>query len=709
MGLFDFFKGKKEKKGKNLPPAFQQAIEVLFPNGTEDHTRQLNELCDYFGSKYEKEYIDNNLIFILSGHLITGIIRTKEKAVASVLNRVNNKMVSADVEYLYDFAIQNHPKLSLLTTIETISATLSEDGGDEDIISGGYGLFGYSPTNPIPTNGVIGIYDYLSRLYDVNNAKVTYTRIGTITNEISRHPIDEFQISSAKGVDTLYFSCYQKKTSRLSPRGYILLDENGQTLPTANDDNFSVKEENHKNPVLPLLGLASYACTSSEELVDKDCVFKEAEKYNKKAIVLANKGEFEGFFEEGALEILDKAILLQSLNAVNNKFTVLFTMEKYNEGYKYLESIVDTPHVSLRGLYNLAVLYYNADYYTDYDVNKDIVKAYTLLLKAADLPNDDREENREYTRKKVVELISQLEEEDASLLQKKGDIMSGLHGKDELKSPAQTDIYGEKLINKLSIIYSCIKSAAENVLKSMDNLPEPSERGKLEVEIVMAAILSRYVDRTIILQSLFSGNPKFYSIDMTDVLSSIDSYRGSYENHVLSVKTVQRVPLMEFYRTHGKLQLWDNKYPVFVKEGSEPLICRFAFFDEEKPTTEFVAKNKNNIFVDYTEDGEYLFRLKKDIDYLIDVFLKMFTWNIYFSEGASRHIGYVEDIENDLKAIKRRKTKVIVASDISELCNLTESDFEESSNIIPDMRYAFNEGSKTLMAQVVDNGIIESK
>ena len=34
---------------------------------------------------------------------------------------------------------------------------------------------------------------------------------------------------------------------------------------------------------------------------------------------------------------------------------------------------------------------------------------------------------------------------------------------------------------------------------------------------------------------------------------------------------------------------------------------------------------------------------------------------------------------------------------------------EESSNIIPDMRYAFNEGSKTLMAQVVDNGIIESK
>ena len=102
---------------------------------------------------------------------------------------------------------------------------------------------------------------------------------------------------------------------------------------------------------------------------------------------------------------------MQSLNAVNNKFTVLITAERYHEGYKYLESIIDTPNMTVRGLYNLAILYYRADFYPEYKVNKDVAKAYTLLLKAAKLPSDEREVGREDTIIKVAELISQLEQE----------------------------------------------------------------------------------------------------------------------------------------------------------------------------------------------------------------------------------------------------------------------------------------------------------
>ena len=79
MGLFDLFR-KKQKHDTNLPPSLQKAIAILFPNGNDDRLRQLKELGEHYGSKYELDYINNNLIFILSGYLITGNIMTKEKA-----------------------------------------------------------------------------------------------------------------------------------------------------------------------------------------------------------------------------------------------------------------------------------------------------------------------------------------------------------------------------------------------------------------------------------------------------------------------------------------------------------------------------------------------------------------------------------------------------------------------------------------------------
>lgn len=409
MSIFDFFRKKKETNPyKNMPPAFQKAFIILFPNGVTDHDRQLNELFKYYKGKYEKQDLDNNLIFVLTGYLITGNTTSRDDAINQVLNRPNNKMTNSEVEYLCDYALKNHPKLSQLLLAEAIMDKLSDDGCDTDTIPGGIGLFGLSAKNPIPTKGVVGIYDYLAHLYDSNGNPIQYERTGTVEIEISSHSIDMYKIISSKGEEILYFSAYHKRTSRLAPSGFILVDNNNVIVSTSNNREYPYGYKlNSITKLLPkLYGLNIYTCFSDKELEGKNERFVTAERINRQAIPLSNDGKYTE-----ALMNFEKAISLGSLNAVNNKFGLLHTIEKYQEGIKHLESIIDTPLVTMQSLYNLAVLYYNGDNDTYYNLKKDNNKAYSLLLKAFSLPVDAREEYRERVRERVNSLITQLEKE----------------------------------------------------------------------------------------------------------------------------------------------------------------------------------------------------------------------------------------------------------------------------------------------------------
>ena len=46
-------------------------------------------------------------------------------------------------------------------------------------IQGGYGSFGFEPTNPIPVRGVFGETNYLARLRTKEGIKVEYRRLGS--------------------------------------------------------------------------------------------------------------------------------------------------------------------------------------------------------------------------------------------------------------------------------------------------------------------------------------------------------------------------------------------------------------------------------------------------------------------------------------------------------------------------------------------------
>lgn len=721
MRLFDFFKKKETNPSNNLTQPIQKAFEIIFPNGVADHEKQVNELFSHFGGKYEFQEVDSNLVYVLTGYLITGNTQSRENAISQVLNRPNNRMSKNDVEYLYNFAIKNHPKLSQLLIAESMIDSLSADGCDTDTIPGGSGYYGLSPKNPIPTKGVIGIYDYLARLYDEEIKQVTYERTGAIINEVSAHPIDVFQITSSKGVENLYFSGYHKRTSELSPIGYILVDSNNTIISSGNNRDFPLGYKlTPTTKTLPkLFGLGIFTCFSDKELVGMDEYFSEAERINRQAIYISNNGNFEE-----ALEKLEYAISKGSLNAVNNKFTVLHTCAKYDEAVKFLESIVDTTSETAQGLYNLAVLYHNADYDTNYHVDRDIVKVYRLLIKAANLPKDKREEYRTQIQDKANALIIVLENADVSLRSLKDMTISTIKSKQVEKTIPQihdfkiqsatptTDIYGGKLMERLPDIYSCIHAAAEEMANQMVAMPKLGKNGMSELEIIFAGILSHNINQHIVIQALLHGNPKFFDIEASNLGGAMESYKSSYESQILCTHIKKRIPLMEFARSHGKLKLKDIdrpdksgnlKAPIFVLSESEIITCRFYFFDKEEQTADYIVANKNDIYIDITQEGEYLFKLRRDINWWYDEFMKYIAYYIYVSPLNYHYYLHGDDIEDAIKDIKRGKTNVLVGTDITQV---KASDFEENSNILSSISYALNEGIRTLDVLASSTGLI---
>lgn len=697
MGLFDFLKKKqKDKRLQKMPASMREAFKVLFPNGMDDHDRQIHELQSHFNNTIPSDVIESTLIFILTGYLITGSIRSKESAIAKVLKRSNSTLSISDAKFIHNYAIRNHPKLSGLQAVWEIETKMGKDGCYTDTIPEGSGFFGFSVNNPIPTKGVTGIYDYLSRLYDEDFNNVEYCRQGLTNSAFVSHPIDIFQVRSSKGVEILYFSAYHKRTSQLSPSGYILVDENkviissgGCKCSLGSRITYQLKE------LQRFVGVLSLSFISDEDLIDKPYSFKEAETINRKAILLSNKGNIEK-----ALIELDKAISLGSLNAVNNKFAVLYTSERYSESLEFLEGLVDTTMVTKAAIYNLAVIYYNGDNDTHFNVTRNIIHSYKLLCKALLLKDIPCDCLIKVANSSIKKLQLELETEDNSLLNLKESIMFATTIAFQKSTPI-TDMYGDHLQDRLSDLYSIISSASKKMTNQMINLPSISQEGKLETEIIMAGILSSSVDKKIILQALLANNPSYSSLYQTNILNAMARYVHDYEFLFLNHR---RIPLLEFQKNHGRLKLMqltepdkggELKAPIFVDDKGNITRCRFAFFKNYETTPEFIIKNKSSILVEETLDNEYLFRLKYDLDRCYDDYMKLIAFNIYCSPLNYRNVLSSFDIEKGLASITRKATNVIVSYNIN---NISKSDFEKNSNICPDISYSFEQGVQTLFA-----------
>jgi hypothetical protein len=113
----------------------------------------------------------------------------------------------------------------LLKAMIQFQVESSKDGVETDDIPKGYGPFGLCKTNPVPTRGLTGSIEYLSRLRTKDGHAIESSRTGsTSAEDVISGMIDMYSISKG-GVNlgTVYLCPYNKKNSGKSPEGFRLV------------------------------------------------------------------------------------------------------------------------------------------------------------------------------------------------------------------------------------------------------------------------------------------------------------------------------------------------------------------------------------------------------------------------------------------------------------------------------------------------------
>lgn len=91
----------------------------------------------------------------------------------------------------------------------------------------GFGLLGVTPTNPIPVQTVYHEYRYLNELTWSDGAPVIFKRCGSLLSDVSKYPIDCFEIAPAdnSAVRHIFITPYCKVTSLFIPEGLARADK----------------------------------------------------------------------------------------------------------------------------------------------------------------------------------------------------------------------------------------------------------------------------------------------------------------------------------------------------------------------------------------------------------------------------------------------------------------------------------------------------
>lgn len=229
MGLFDFFKKKKE-------PAINDIVKSImsqaFPKGKVQMQEIATALYQEFNGKYSKDSLMKSIAYCGS-MLITANDKSAERVVErGMLLKPDNKYSKDDAVKIYKAVAKSifFTKIGIDSeeAFEAFYQSLGNVGNNVQIVNkrikGSFGTYGLTPTNPVPIKGVQTSYTFLDSLLTSSGEPIQYKRLGSYNSPVTKELIDGYAISTKSGrsLGTIYICGYCNVDNPDPPVGFII-------------------------------------------------------------------------------------------------------------------------------------------------------------------------------------------------------------------------------------------------------------------------------------------------------------------------------------------------------------------------------------------------------------------------------------------------------------------------------------------------------
>ncbi|MCX6766843.1 MAG: hypothetical protein NT170_03665 [Candidatus Moranbacteria bacterium] len=203
----------------------------IFPGGEKQIVKEAEDVNHLVGDKYSKDQIRKAYFHMIFLFFIADD-RSEERIIGSSKINMGDQITEEDTLIMYGYIKDRFLRHQLGTENSEALQGFSDVmfggniGYDSDEIPGGYGNFGYSITNPIPTKGINGSHVYLRKLKFLATGKeIKWGRTGSYSSDNIENKIDKYKLFDISGDDiaTIYISPYHRKNSDKAPEGFELI------------------------------------------------------------------------------------------------------------------------------------------------------------------------------------------------------------------------------------------------------------------------------------------------------------------------------------------------------------------------------------------------------------------------------------------------------------------------------------------------------
>jgi len=233
MAFFGLFKSKQDRDMDNM---LMRLNDTIFPGGETDVLRDIERVSRYTHGKIPRDKIRG----FVSGCKTLALIsdtREDEDFVRSFKTRSGNLISDAEAYEVFVYFSGESEYANNATRVlgSPLNAEMKQhlaqmeaiyaEGTYEDSITGGYGEFGLTVTNPIPMISVRGSNKYLSKLY-FRGQEVKNTRSGSTSSPVTKGKLDIYALSvNGKEVGTIYICPYHRRNCKTAPDGFAFTKE----------------------------------------------------------------------------------------------------------------------------------------------------------------------------------------------------------------------------------------------------------------------------------------------------------------------------------------------------------------------------------------------------------------------------------------------------------------------------------------------------